>query len=159
MEEGTRGAGDAVGFHRDIGESAGSDDVARSVLHVHRDGYVLRGLCQQAVDAQEVILKCTQIHVADEELGAILVGVAGKDTEQLRGCDSGLGSGSDGCSSAVLIRLVYDRHKMVVAREERTGYGVGKIFINGGILRGAEGEGVVGIEVSQREAVHACLKG
>lgn len=44
MEEGTRGAGDAVGFHRDIGESAGSDDVARSVLHVHRDGYVLRGL-------------------------------------------------------------------------------------------------------------------
>lgn len=38
------GAGDAVGFHRDIGESAGSDDVARSVFHVHRDGYVLRGL-------------------------------------------------------------------------------------------------------------------
>ena len=78
MEEGTGGAGDAVGFHRDIGESAGSDDVARSVLHVHRDGYMLRGLCQQAVDAQEVILKCTEIHVADEELGAILVGVADK---------------------------------------------------------------------------------
>lgn len=78
MEEGTGGAGDAVGLHRDIGEIAGSDDVARSVFHVHRDGYMLRGLCQQAVDAQEVILKCTQIHVADEELGAILVGVAGK---------------------------------------------------------------------------------
>ena len=78
MEEGTGGAGDAVGLHRDIRECAGSDDIARSVLHVHRDGYMLRGLCQQAVDAQEVILKCTQIHVADEELGAILVGVAGK---------------------------------------------------------------------------------
>ena len=75
MEEETGGAGNAVGFHRDIGEGAGSDDVARSVLHVHRDGYMLRGLCQQAVDAQEVILKCTQIHVADEELGAILVSV------------------------------------------------------------------------------------
>ena len=49
MEEGTGGAGDAVGFHRNIGESAGSDDVARSVLHVHRDGYMLRGLCHQAV--------------------------------------------------------------------------------------------------------------
>ena len=78
MEEKTSGAGDAVGFHRDIGESAGSDDVVRSIFHVHRDGYMLRGLCQQAVEAQEVILKCTQIHVADEELGAILVGVAGK---------------------------------------------------------------------------------
>ena len=41
MEEGTGGAGDAVGFHRDIGESAGSDDVGRSIFHVHRDGYVL----------------------------------------------------------------------------------------------------------------------
>ena len=70
-----------VGLHRDIGEGVGLEDVALSVLHVHRDGYMLRGLCQQAVDAQEVILKCTQIHVADEELGAILVGVAGKDTE------------------------------------------------------------------------------
>lgn len=44
MEEGTGGAGDAVGFHRDIGEGAGSDAVARSVFHVHRDGYLLRGL-------------------------------------------------------------------------------------------------------------------
>ena len=44
MEEGTGGAGDAVGFHRNIGESAGSDDIARSVLHVHRDGCMLRGL-------------------------------------------------------------------------------------------------------------------
>ena len=44
MEEETGGAGDAVGFHQDIGEGAGSDDVARSVFHVHRDGYVLRGL-------------------------------------------------------------------------------------------------------------------
>lgn len=35
---------DAVGFHRNIGEGASSDDVARSVLHVHRDGYLLRGL-------------------------------------------------------------------------------------------------------------------
>lgn len=78
MEEETGVADDAVGFHRDIGESAGPDDVARNVLHVHRDGYMLRGLCHQAVDAQEVILKCTQIHVADEELGAILVGVVGK---------------------------------------------------------------------------------
>ena len=67
-----------VGLHRDIGEGVGLEDVALSVLHVHHDGYMLRGLCQQAVDAQEVILKCTQIHVADEELGAILVGVAGK---------------------------------------------------------------------------------
>lgn len=41
MEERTGGAGDAVGFHRNIGEGAGSDDVARSVLHFHRDGYVL----------------------------------------------------------------------------------------------------------------------
>ena len=84
------GTGDAVGFHRDIGESAGSDDVARSVFHVHSDGYMLRGLCQQAVDAQEVILKCTQIHVADEELGAILVGVisqAGSGVEEV--CCSG----------------------------------------------------------------------
>ena len=44
MEEGTGGVGDAVVFHRDIGESAGSDDVVRSIFHVHRDGYVLRGL-------------------------------------------------------------------------------------------------------------------
>lgn len=41
MEEGTGVKGDAVGFHRDIGESAGSDDVVRSIFHVHRDGYVL----------------------------------------------------------------------------------------------------------------------
>lgn len=81
MEERTGGAGDAVGFHRDIGEGAGSDDVARSVFHVHRDGYVLRGLCQQTVDSQHGVFECVEIHVADEELGAILVGVAGKDTE------------------------------------------------------------------------------
>lgn len=81
-----------------------------------------------------------------------------KDLAHLRSGDSGLGSGSDsGCYFFGIIRLVYDRHKMVVAREERTGYGVGKIFINGGILRGAEGEGVVGTKDSQREAVHACL--
>ena len=53
MEEGTGGAGDAVGFHRNIGEGAGSDDVARSVLHVHRDGYMLRGLCQQDIDSEK----------------------------------------------------------------------------------------------------------
>ncbi|MDY5922149.1 MAG: hypothetical protein SPJ54_07340 [Candidatus Onthomorpha sp.] len=90
MEEGTGGAGDAVGFHRDIGEGVGPDDVAKSVLYVHRDGYVLRGLYQQAVDTQEVILKCTEIHVADEELGAILVGVvreAGSGVEEI--CCSG----------------------------------------------------------------------
>ena len=81
-----------------------------------------------------------------------------KDIEQLRGCDSGLGSGcNSGSCFAGIIRFVYYRHKMIVAREERTGYGVGKIFINGGILRGAEGEGVVGTKDSQREAVHACL--
>ena len=51
MEEGSGGAGDEVGLHRDIGEGVGLEDVARSVLHVHRDGYMLRGLCQQAVDA------------------------------------------------------------------------------------------------------------
>lgn len=37
MEEGSGGAGDAVGFHRDIGEGAGSDDIARSIFHVPRD--------------------------------------------------------------------------------------------------------------------------
>ena len=36
---------------------------------------------------------------------------------------------------------------------------VGKIFINGGILRGAESERVVGIEDSQRDAVHATSEG
>lgn len=81
MEEGTCGAGDAVGLHRDIRECAGSDDVARSVFHVHHDGYMLRGLCQQTVDSQHGVFECVEIHVADEELGAILVGVAGKDTE------------------------------------------------------------------------------
>ena len=44
MEEGTGGASDAIGFHRNIGEGAGLDDIARSILHVHRDGYVLRSL-------------------------------------------------------------------------------------------------------------------
>lgn len=34
-----------------------------------------------------------------------------------------------------------------------------KIFINGSVLRGAESERVVGIEDSQRDAVHACLGG
>ena len=70
-----------------------------------------------------------------------------------------MGSGSDGGCFAVVIRLVYDRHKMVVAQEERRRYGVGKIFINGGALRGAEGERVVGIEDSQRDAVHATSEG
>ena len=46
MEEVTNGAGDAIGFHRDIGEGAGLDDIARSILHVHHDGYVLRSLRQ-----------------------------------------------------------------------------------------------------------------
>lgn len=73
--------------------------------------------------------------------------VDGKDTEQLRGCDSGLCSRSNsGCNFVGIIRFVYYYHKMVVAREKRAGYGFGKIFINGGILRGAEGERVVGIE-------------
>ncbi len=63
MEEGTGGAGDAVGFHRDIEESAGSDDVARSV-HVHRDGYVLRGLCQETIHSQEIVLEYTEVYVA-----------------------------------------------------------------------------------------------
>ena len=44
MEERTGGESDAVGFHRNIGEGAGLDDIARSILHVHRDGYVLRSL-------------------------------------------------------------------------------------------------------------------
>ena len=44
MEEGSGGAGDEVGLHRDIGEGVGLEDVVRSVFHVHRDGYVLRGL-------------------------------------------------------------------------------------------------------------------
>ena len=84
--------------------------------------------------------------------------IDGKDTEQLRGCDSGLCSRSNsGCNLVGIIRFVYYYHKMVVAREERTGYGVGKIFINGGILRGAEGERVVRIEDSQRDAVRAYL--
>lgn len=86
--------------------------------------------------------------------------IDGKDTEQLRGCDSGLCSRSNsGCNFVGIIRFVYDCHKMVVAREERTGYRFGKVFINGSVLRGAESEGVVGIEDSQRDAVHACLGG
>ena len=49
-----------------------------------------------------------------------------KDLAHLRSGDSSLGSGSDGgCSFAVLIRLVYDRHKTVVTQEERAGYGFG----------------------------------
>ena len=41
-----------------------------------------------------------------------------KDLAHLRSGDSGLGSGSDsGCYFFGIIRLVYDRHKMVVARE------------------------------------------
>ena len=83
-----------------------------------------------------------------------------KDLAHLRSGDSSLGSGSDGgCSFAVLIRLVYDRHKTVVAREERAGYRFGKVFINGSVLRSAKNEGVVEIEDSQRDAVHACLGG
>lgn len=69
-----------------------------------------------------------------------------KDLAHLRGGDSDLGRGSDGCGYFSIIRLAYDRHKTVVAREERAGYRFGKIFINGVALRGAEGEGVVGIE-------------
>lgn len=64
MEEGTGGAGDAVGFHQDIGEGVGLEDVARNVLHVHRDGYMLRGLCQQTIHSQEVVLECTEVYVA-----------------------------------------------------------------------------------------------
>ena len=48
---------------------------------------------------------------------------------------------------------------MIVAREERAGYGFGKVFINGSILSGAEGERIVGIEDCQRDAVHAYLEG
>ena len=108
----------------------------------------LRGDATAEVDADRVCLVGYYSHRL----------VGGKDIEQLRGSDSGLGSGSDsGCYFFGIIRLVYDRHKTVVAREERTGYGVGKIFINGGILRGAEGKGVVALRDSQREAVHACL--
>ena len=44
MEERTGGASDAVGFHRNIGEGAGPDDITRSVLHVHRNGNKLRSL-------------------------------------------------------------------------------------------------------------------
>ena len=109
----------------------------------------LRGDVTAEVDADRVCLVGYYSHRL----------IVGKDTEQLRGCDSGLGSGSDGCSFAVLVRLVYDRHQMVVAGEERAGYGFGKVFINGGALRGAEGERIVGSEDSQRCAVHACLKG
>ena len=62
----------------------------------------LRGDATAEVDADRVCLVGYYRHQL----------VDGKDTEQLRGYDSGLGSGSDGgCSFAVLIRLVYHRHK------------------------------------------------
>ena len=110
----------------------------------------LRGDATAEVDADRVCLVGYYSHRL----------VDGKDTEQLRGCDSGLCSRSNsGCNSVGIIRFVYYYHKMVVTREERAGYGFGKIFINGGILRGAEGECVVGIEDSQRDAAHACLRG
>ena len=108
----------------------------------------LRGDVTAEVDADRVCLVGYYSHRL----------VDGKDTEQLRGCDSGLGSGSNsGSCFAGIIRFVYYYHKMVVVREERTGYRYGKVFINGGDLRGAEGERVVGIEDSQRGAVHAYL--
>lgn len=110
----------------------------------------LRGDATTEVDADRVCLVGYYSHRL----------VDGKDTEQLRGCDSGLCSRSNsGCNFVSIIHFVYYYHKMVVAREERAGYGFGKIFINGGILRGAESERVVGIEDSQRCAVHACLRG
>lgn len=110
----------------------------------------LRGDVTAEVDADRVCLVGYYSHRL----------IDGKDTEQLRGCDSGLCSRSNsGCYFFGIIRLVYDRHKAVVAREERAGYGFGKVFINGSILSGAEGERIVGIEDSQRDAVHACLGG
>lgn len=110
----------------------------------------LRGNATAEVDADRVCLVGYYRHRLVDR----------KDLANLRSGDSGLSGGSNsGCYFFGIIRLVYDRHKMVVAREERTGYGVGKIFINGGILRGAESERVVGIEDSQRCAVHACLRG
>lgn len=110
----------------------------------------LRGDATAEVDADRVCLVGYYRHRL----------IDGKDTEQLRGGDSGLCSRSNSGRNFVgIIRFVYYYHKMVVAWEERTGYGVGKIFINGGILRGAKSERVVGIEDSQRDAVHACLGG
>ena len=108
----------------------------------------LRGDATAEVDADRVCLVGYYSHRL----------VDGKDTEQLRGCDSGLCSRSNsGCNFVGIIHFVYYYHKMVVSREERTGYRFGKVFINGGALRGAESEHVVGIEDSQRDAVHACL--